>query len=278
MIARRKERLLASCVPIQEGSCRSTDQQQVTCGPISNRNTIGYLQLVVASAMVKRRKARSAVLPVCNVKPAALRLRRFSLSCRSLCPEGRARQITHLIANWCARDVRPMGIVDDQGLRDIFAYVEPGYRLPSRTHVTSLLKRQYELALGKLRGLLNGGAADDTTCLAFTTDIWTSAEVEAYLTLTGHFLTADFSLMSCCLGTGAFPERHTGENIADKVRTMLRAFRVPRNARSHWYMTRPLTCSVLERTWRVKTERFLAWSVHHTGSKTRSRLDYKYFV
>lgn len=146
---------------------------------------------------------------------------------KSVCPEGRARQITHLIANWCARDVRPMGIVDDQGLRDIFAYVEPGYRLPSRTHVTSLLKRQYELALGKLRGLLNGGAADDTTCLAFTTDIWTSAAVEAYLTLTGHFLTADFSLMSCCLGTGAFPERHTGENIADKVRTMLRAFRVP---------------------------------------------------
>ena len=117
-----------------------------------------------------------------------------------------------------------MSIVDDQGLKDLLAYIEPGYSIPSRTHITAVLKRQYELALGKVRELLN---SDDGVALSFTTDIWTSAAVEAYLTLTGHFLTADFTLMSCCLGTGAFPERHTGVNIAAKVRSMLGAFRVP---------------------------------------------------
>ena len=68
---------------------------------------------------------------------------------------------------------------------------------------------------------------DEATTLSFTTDVWTSGAVEAYLTLTGHFVTADFSLVSWCLGTAAFPERHTGMNIAEKVKIMLAAFRVP---------------------------------------------------
>ena len=143
---------------------------------------------------------------------------------RTSCSEGRSRQITQLLAWWCARNVRPMSIVDDEGLHDLVAFLEPGYRMPSRTHITTVLRRQYDITLAKVRELLN---EDRSASLSFTTDIWTSAAVDAYLTLTGHFLTADFSLVSCCLGTSPFPERHTGVNIAGKVSGMLEQFKVP---------------------------------------------------
>ena len=54
---------------------------------------------------------------------------------KSICLQGRARQITHMIANWCASDVPPMSVVEDKGLKEIFAYVEPGYCVPSGTHI-----------------------------------------------------------------------------------------------------------------------------------------------
>ena len=52
-------------------------------------------------------------------------------------------------------------------MKDVFALVEPGYHLPSRTHVTNILKRNYQLGLEALRGLLN---IDEATTLSFTTD------------------------------------------------------------------------------------------------------------
>ena len=193
----------------------------------------------------------------------------------AVCLPGRSRKITHLLAIWCARDVRPMSIVEDKGLKDVFALVEPGYQLPSKTHITNILKCNYQLGLEALRGWLN---VDEATTLSFTTDVWTSGAVEAYLTLTGHFVTADFSLVSWCLGTAAFPERHTGMSIAKKVKIMLATFRVPEGVRQHSCTITPPTCRRQEIHCVKGTMLFSAWCALRTDSKTPSRLDCRHLA
>ena len=53
--------------------------------------------------------------------------------------------------------------------------------------------------------------------VALTTDIWTSATIHAYMTVTVHFINDSWQLLSKVLVTEKMPERHTGQHIADRL-------------------------------------------------------------
>ena len=141
---------------------------------------------------------------------------------RSSCSDQRAQHISQLLSGWCARDVRPISIVEDPGLRDVFRFVEPGDSMPSHTHVTTLLKRKYALVVRKIEALLSASNA-----VSFTTDIWTSKAVQGFISLTAHHVTDEWKLSSCCVGTVEFSDRHTGVNIAEKFSAITEAFKIP---------------------------------------------------
>ena len=54
--------------------------------------------------------------------------------------------------------------------------------------------------------------------MALTTDIWTSCTTQAYITVTAHFLTGNWKLVTKVLSTAEMPERHTGVHIAQRIR------------------------------------------------------------
>ena len=143
---------------------------------------------------------------------------------KSSCSDARSRQITDLLAMWCARNVRPMSIIEDSGLKDVFKFVEPGYSMPSHPHVTNNLKRKFDVVLEKVKDLLA-----DVDAVSFTTDIWTSHATQGYMSLTAHFL-RDWSMVSLCLGTVSFPERHTADNIVDKFAELTAEFNIQPSA------------------------------------------------
>ena len=64
----------------------------------------------------------------------------------------------------------------------------------------------------------------------FTTDIWTSAATEGYISLTCHYISSKWALESCCLGTVAFSEQHTADNIAEKLTALTERFSLPKLA------------------------------------------------
>ena len=66
----------------------------------------------------------------------------------------RIAELNQRLARWCWLDNRPINIVQDKGLRDIMAYVERNYTVPSETHVTSLVKKQYVDAFTALKSML----------------------------------------------------------------------------------------------------------------------------
>ena len=136
------------------------------------------------------------------------------------CSDARAKLINELIVDVVTMDIRPLAIVDGEGMRRLLLYLEPGYRLPSRKHISRLLRKKHEKAIAILKGKLT----QDAIAVWLTSDMWTSNTMEAYMPVTAHFITPAWEMQSCVLMTKPFPERHTGQNIADSIEQVVRSF------------------------------------------------------
>ncbi len=67
----------------------------------------------------------------------------------------------------------------------------------------------------------------DRKYIALTTDIWTSAAIHGYVTLTAHFIDDSWQLCSRVLTTEEMPERHTGQNISDRLTKTVDDWAIP---------------------------------------------------
>ena len=66
--------------------------------------------------------------------------------------------------------------------------------------------------------------------VAFTTDMWTSEDNDAYLGLSCHYSTENFELVSLCLAVEHFTGRHTGANIASCLKQILSNYSIDQAA------------------------------------------------
>ena len=104
------------------------------------------------------------------------------------CPPSHATKITTLIAKLVARDLRPLSIVEDDGFRQLLNYVEPNYQVPSRPHVRNVCQKLYHSEREHLITKLQAKH------VALRSDLWTSLAVQAYLTVTVHFINEDWMI------------------------------------------------------------------------------------
>ena len=139
------------------------------------------------------------------------------------CSAAKSEQVTDLLVDWCVTDMRPLSIVNDAGLKRIFSLLLPGYTIPSRTHIASLVKKRHKSGRQELSQLFKREAK----FVALTTDGWTSKATESYNATTCHFIDCSWELRSCVLETSAFPESHTAENIKKKVHAAAESFQIP---------------------------------------------------
>ena len=100
---------------------------------------------------------------------------------RKTCPCWRSGALTNAIVNLIASDLRPINFVNGAGFRRLMQVAEPGYTVPSKTHITTLLQKKYEDGVSRLNSILLRAQG-----LAFTTDLWTSKATESYMTVTAH--------------------------------------------------------------------------------------------
>ena len=95
----------------------------------------------------------------------------------------------------------------------ILSYLEPGFTLPSLKQLSMDINHKFETCK-KLKKHLEFEASS----IALTTEIWTSMATEAYMTVNTHYIDPSWKLQSFVLESLSFPERHTGVNIAEKLR------------------------------------------------------------
>ena len=77
-----------------------------------------------------------------------------------LCSVEMQKEITWILTKWTWEDMRPISIVRDEGLRELLAFLEPNYRLPSTTHVCALICKDFEDGKAEVKEQLCGCRSD----------------------------------------------------------------------------------------------------------------------
>ena len=130
------------------------------------------------------------------------------------------KEVTRLLAKWTWKDMRPISIVRDDGLKELLNFLAPKYKPPSTTYVTSLIRKDYLDGKAAITAKLRGNT------VALTTDIWTSKATQSFATTTAHFIDKNWNLITCVLETTHFPGHRTGVSISEKLQETLTSYNV----------------------------------------------------
>ena len=90
----------------------------------------------------------------------------------------RAKQITNSLANFVAKDMCPIALVEGSGFIEFMSVVEPNYKIPSRKHIMEVLHGMYKE--------LHCKVMEDLTKAQWVSDVWTSLAMDSYLGITVH--------------------------------------------------------------------------------------------
>lgn len=123
-----------------------------------------------------------------------------------------SEKLTNALANWIAKNCRPVSIVEDDGLREIIriATGDTSYNLPSRGTVVSRIHTLYEDERARRMNMLELAKG-----VALTGDHWTSVSNDNYLGVTAHFTDKEWHLQSFALTVSKTEERHYAEACAN---------------------------------------------------------------
>uniref|UniRef100_A0A3B3D8W0 BED-type domain-containing protein n=1 Tax=Oryzias melastigma TaxID=30732 RepID=A0A3B3D8W0_ORYME len=121
----------------------------------------------------------------------------------------RSKAITEAIGYFICKDMRPYGVVDNVGFRQMIRILEPKYKLPTRQHFSEkCIPELYEKAKSDVLESLSTAER-----VALTKDAWTSRPTHSYVTITVHYISPEWSMKNHVLQTRMFSETHTGKNI-----------------------------------------------------------------
>jgi len=126
------------------------------------------------------------------------------------CGINRGNKLNDMIAMTIVKDLRPITVVEGAGFKELMEFSEPGYTMPGRTFFTSKLENMQTDLKDSLKATLAS-----TKFVAITSDIWTSATIESYVSVTVHYTDNNWALCNCVLAVMLTEDRHTGDNIAN---------------------------------------------------------------
>ena len=127
-----------------------------------------------------------------------------------------------VIMQWIARESMPFSVVNSPAFRQMINFCNQRYTVKnSTTFSKNKLPLFYESVMGTVKDLI---ATEVPHCplVAFTTDGWTSANSEPYMTLTLHYINKDFVMRKFVLNFDNFIGRHTGYHIGRELDNMIR--------------------------------------------------------
>ena len=138
----------------------------------------------------------------------------------------RWQELTDSVSYCIAKDMMPIHTVEKEGFKALLERFDSKYELPSQkyfsqTALPALYAKTREAVNKELEEVKEAGY------FAATTDLWSSATSEPYISYTVHFINRNWELHSRCLQTMFMPEQHTGENIAEAIQVTLEAWGLP---------------------------------------------------
>ncbi|KAM3861959.1 E3 SUMO-protein ligase ZBED1-like [Diretmus argenteus] len=134
----------------------------------------------------------------------------------------RAKRITRSIGIFIVKDLRPYSVVENAGFRGVLKATEPRYVIPARsTFTNTVIPNLYKETKSDVQDSL-----DEAGRIALTTDAWTSVATDSYVTITAHFISDNWQLLSFVLQTRRMTEQHTGRNLVNLINTAAQEWNV----------------------------------------------------
>ena len=117
---------------------------------------------------------------------------------------------TDAVTKYMCKEMVSFNTVEKKSFKELLATLDSQYDVPGRTYFSSTaIPCAYNSVRSELQRTL-------------TTDLWSSATMAPYMSLTVHFIDQDWKLVSKCLQTSFLPEDHTAVNLADALQDALR--------------------------------------------------------
>ncbi|XP_017461846.1 PREDICTED: zinc finger BED domain-containing protein 6-like [Rhagoletis zephyria] len=115
------------------------------------------------------------------------------------------------------KEYQPFSIVEDPEFKRFINMLNPNYKLPTRkTLSTSLIPAAYKETLEAVKNRVSKAFA-----ICLTVDGWTSRVHDSFYSVTAHYISESSErtfLASDLITCVSYADRHTGENIKNKLR------------------------------------------------------------
>ena len=134
------------------------------------------------------------------------------------------KSLTDSITRCLARDMLPIRTVEKPGFKAMVSRFNPKYQLPSRSYFSRVA---IPYLYTTTRESVQRSIKEDMVFFASTTDLWSSAAMEPYLSFSVHFITPSWELQTCCLQSQFMPQNHTGANIKACLQEVLLRWNLP---------------------------------------------------
>lgn len=132
------------------------------------------------------------------------------------------------LVNWMVDTLQPYSVVENDRFKVMFTKLQPKYTPPSekvirQNMIPSLyLKLQY-----KIKNLISKHI-EEAVDYCITTDIWSSAANDSYISVTMHFITKDYQRKMAVLRALPYNESHTSESIRAKILQVVADWGLPK--------------------------------------------------
>jgi len=117
--------------------------------------------------------------------------------------------VTNALVNFVTDDLVPISLVDSTRFKALLGTLDPQYQLPSQEQLsTVLLKEKYESLKSSLCDQLR-----ETKTINLTIDTLSYHLNRSLLSITGHYISDQWTLESVMLGCSQVTGRHTADNL-----------------------------------------------------------------
>ncbi|XP_078023585.1 E3 SUMO-protein ligase ZBED1-like [Epinephelus lanceolatus] len=125
--------------------------------------------------------------------------------------------LTDGVVRYITKEMQPFNTVEKPAFRQMLQTFDRQYELPGKTYMS-------QTAIPQLYNNVKDDILKEIKDIPFysaTTDMWSSSNMTSYMSLTIHYITADWTLHSKCLETRYVPDNHAADTLGENLKSAL---------------------------------------------------------
>jgi hypothetical protein len=126
------------------------------------------------------------------------------------------------LVQWIVINQHPFTIVQEAAFVEFIQTLTPNAKIPTANVIKNNIMDFYLVEQEKIQEILQ----DTKGRISFTTDIWTSVSMKAFMVITAHYIDKEWKLQNIVIDFIQIWGTHTGENIKEIFVSSLEKFMI----------------------------------------------------